>query len=151
MTKRPSAQLGYTVKQACIAIDVPRGTLNRWIHEGVLRGGRDVETTAGKARHFTRPALVTLGITKKLIDLGLTATSAYQWAHLAVRYFDRHYASSPGLFRELSIYFTTDGEVVFPELAGKSAPVDAHAKLTIFPLVIMDAMKARLKAAEAPE
>jgi len=76
MPLRPPKEPTFTAKQACIALDVPRGTLNWWAHQGLMRDLRSLSTTPGKARRFTLTDVVVLGIMKRLMNapgIGLLA------------------------------------------------------------------------------
>jgi len=130
----------FTARDVCRALDVPHGTLNSWAFHGWFVGLDAEKTTPGKARRFTLSDLFRLAILKYLVEFGINAYRARDWAKHCVKYMDR----APVSEMHILVYRDDHYTIHLGDLMRKPVSSGALLRLTIYPAEIVHALKERL-------
>jgi hypothetical protein len=130
----------FTAKDVCQALNVPHGTLNSWAFHGWFVGLDAEKTTPGKARRFSLRDLFQLAIMKQLVDIGLLAEKARNWADICVRHMDQWYFTEFHALR----YPDDDEWVIHLDDFREPPRSGASVRLTVYPVEIVNAVKQRL-------
>jgi hypothetical protein len=138
--RRRQKQPTFAAKDVCQALGVPHGTLNSWAFHGWFIGLDAEKTTPGKARRFTLADLFRLAILKYLVEFGVSANRARDWAHQCVGYMDR----SPVSEMHVLIYPNDDWMIHLGDLMREPIASGALLRLTIYPVEIVKTLKERL-------
>jgi hypothetical protein len=125
----------FTPKQVLRALGIKHGTLSSWGHRGLLTG-LTAATKPGKARQFTQTDLTCLGIMKTLLELGLSAETSHEIARLCIPYME------VGNVHEFGFFIAKDGTPTL--LIDEPVVPGTGVKLTIYPHLIVNTMKAKL-------
>lgn len=129
----------FTASDVIRALDIPHGTLNTMAFKGLFKGLDAEKTTKGKARNFTLPDLYRLAIMRRLLDFGVTADRAREWAMMCVNYMDKAPVS------EMNVLIYPNEQLVhLGDLMDEPAPPGAILKLTIYPRAITKDLKEKL-------
>jgi hypothetical protein len=137
----------YSASAVCRAIGMPRGTLNAWAFEGILRNLDSPYTEPRVARRFSEYDALQLAITNQLRSppLGVAPLSGLAWSNFGVRAF------RDGAARYLLFCIDADGgghvslATTKRDLcAGLTLPDNPPITLTIDMKTIFDAMMDRL-------
>jgi DNA-binding transcriptional MerR regulator len=137
--------MGTTFKAAAVlkALGIKHSTLSAWGHRGRLKLLGTAETRAGKPRQFSLEDVAGLAIMKRLRDVGLPTEQCREWADLCVSYM------TVAPIEEFSICTSVDGEMTV--LLNEAIAPRTASKVTIYPGVIIGALKARLGDDEKAE
>jgi hypothetical protein len=133
----------FAAAEACTALNIPRGTLNSWAFNGLLKNLSGEKTSPGKARKFSRADLLHLAIMRQLLSLGVAGKQANEWAGLCVTAI-----LEGGDCNEAHLIMTDDGALTFrlPERATEPEPEGAVLRLVIYPRVTELALRRRLNS-----
>jgi hypothetical protein len=129
----------FKAKAVLEALGIKHGTLSSWGYRDRLKKLGAAATTSGKARRFTVDDVARLALFKRLRDAGLPAEQSLEWAALCVSYMN------VGAIDEFSICTSVDGEISL--LLNEPVAPGTATKITIYPGVILAALKARLGVA----
>jgi hypothetical protein len=130
----------YTAKDVIRGLDIPHGTLNSWAFHGLFQGLDAEKTTPGKARKFTRADLYRLATMKWLMDFGISAGRANEWAIQCINYM----CEAP--IYKMTVLAYEDGWAIRKD-DGSIPPFEVPGvimTLTIYPAEIVRALDERL-------
>jgi hypothetical protein len=134
----------FAAKQVCAALGVPHGTLNSWAHMGFFREFDAATTTPGKARKFSLDDLFLLSIRTHLLDFGISGGRAKSWAqHCA-----DHVKKGPPPAKLRMLLYANREEILLDD---QEPGPGLMLELTIYPQMILAALKRRLAAADDPK